>query len=215
MEINREDNMILIGIDPSFSGTGITAEYNGKVFFQGEMSSKRNPKQTYYTNKLLIDHCDMLPPTLIHEDSEIDDGDIFRLIEYQTNLTHIFYSFANFIHSIQPDKTQDWHFCIEIPMGVHAGAGAKVDRCYAAVIFAIKYGTDIMNHSPINLHAVLPRAVKKYIIGNANAKKDKVQEQLIQKFGYTTNYPKNFNLSDSYAIMLYMKHLIKNDPQHS
>lgn len=206
--------MIIVGIDPSFSGTGITVDWDGQIILQAELSSVRKKNATFYTNALLIDKCSMKETLLAHSHSDIDDGDMFRIIHYYHNMMEIIYNVNGFVNAVEPNKTEDWYYCIEIPFGGHMGAGAKIDRCYAAAILAINEALITMERYGISVYAISPKSVKKFITGNGNSKKDKVQECLINKFGYTTKYPKNFNLSDSYAIMQFMKNNIHTTHQN-
>jgi len=145
--------------------------------------------------------------------SAIDDGDMRRILDYYDNLKYMIYQIYQYVTETNsmivhgPLPTEDIHFCIEIPMGVHIGAGAKVDRCYAAALLAVRQFVIENEHeyNKISIVAVNPKKVKKFITGNGNAKKDVVQAHLIEKYEYKTRFPKNYNLSDAFAILQYLK----------
>ena len=112
------------------------------------------------------------------------DDPYLRLFQYYDSLCDVFRK----AHPV--DRLV--HYGIEVPMGVHAGAGAKADQSFAACLIALSS----LDRNKI-VKTFRPSEIKKFATGKGNAKKELMVKEVYRKWGFDTD---NHNTADAYAI---------------
>jgi len=161
---NHNPNNIYIGIDSSFTDTAIVGLQDGEVIFEEHITSKPTPKK----NKSVKEEDDSYP----------------RLAKYYDDLCHV-------LRQAHPIGRLVY-YGIEVPMGVHAGAGAKADQAFTACILAL---ANLQCNKIVKTFK--PTEIKKFATGKGNFPKPAVVKEVYKKWGIDTN---NHNSADAYAI---------------
>lgn len=179
---------IFIGIDPSFSRSGIVCFRNEDLIIAGSYASL-NHKNKEVTIKGFPEF-DSVGLNCFDSKSKFegDKGDFNKIVNY-------FNIFNEFLHSLKMKFILD-HFCIgvEIPMGAHMGPGAKVDRLYATVLLSIKQQ---IPEKIMTLYTYTPSEIKKFVSGKGNAKKNLIIKDVFKKWGFESEFD---DVADAYGI---------------
>ncbi len=164
------NNKIYIGIDPSFTNTGIVVIDGDEVY----------------------DYEVKLP--MVMGDNKGETG---RILKRYPLITDALGDIAAIVGEL------DAIIGIEIPMGRHMGAAAKLDRAYTMCIFAVD---EIARQHWAVHHFVTytPGQLKKFATGKGNAKKDQMRLAAYKKFGFEHN---SHDVVDAYFGAMLVKHL--------
>ena len=182
---------IIIGIDPSLSSTGIVVLRDGEVVHAGVFGFKtaNDKKDWKMYEKNEIGKSQKFITTFSR-----DNGDLGRIVMAFRYIADFVggYCNSNCLNNIR--------IGIEIPMGSHRGAGAKTDRIYSAYITGIRS----LHYEGIEIRAMVPGTIKKFVTGKGNAKKELILKEVFRKFGFDTS---DNNIADAFAIAKYVENL--------
>ena len=176
--------MNYIGIDPSWTCTGIVCLNPDSVQGQthGTIRFSRSKKTKPWTMKVWqpykVDRKEIV---------EADLGDIGRMVALHEEIHNMFRNLC-----VQNDCAVG----IEVPMGLHAGAGAKVERAYAAIALAVEDRVEWFR-------VYTPGQIKKFTTGKGNAKKELMMKEAYKRWGFETE---SHDVADAYAIARLVEH---------
>lgn len=175
--------MIYIGIDPSFTRTCVSIFENDlhttTEFI--EFDSKKKQVKLYTINYPLASKT---------KTKTTQYNDDFSRIEI---VYDYIWTILNGVVNSRPDEAITFRVAIEVPMGGHMGAGAKMDRIFAAVYLACKH----YNNATLSVKLYVPSQIKKFLTGKGNAKKEIMIKEAYKKFGFEASTNDEV---DAYAI---------------
>lgn len=188
--------MIIVGVDPSFSCTGIVGICgdSGAYLFSATIESKPKNLKSFVGFETKTSVFDNILGNQEYIDSFVTETvQSSKEISERGRLLDIYYSFKSILNWIEyngydPDEIM---ISMEIPMGAHVGSGGKLDRIYAAFIIAAEQYI---------LYSFTPAQFKKYATGKGNASKEQTMESVYRKWEFKTD---NNNIADAYAMAKY------------
>jgi Holliday junction resolvasome RuvABC endonuclease subunit len=183
---------IIIGIDPSLSATGIVVLKDGEVVHAGVFGFKSAKDKTHWKSYEKNEVSGWKMPM---DEFLRDIGDVGRINSAFMYITEFIDNYCEW------DYSNEITVGIEIPMGSHAGAGAKTDRIYASYITGI---SSIVYSGRIEIITMVPGTIKKFVTGKGNAKKELILKEVFRKFEFDTS---DNNIADAFAIAKYIESL--------
>lgn len=195
---------VYIGIDPSFSATGIVVMNNkGEATHAGTFGFKTCTKdkkpfwKTIESN--FIEGFDK--PILKGKIIEKSNDDRWRIYYAHQYIASLLVE----LKGIAPHPHTEYHIGLEIPMGAHLGAGAKTDRVFASFVLAILQVNKAYKN--ITLYTMVPGVIKKFITGKGNAKKELILKEVYKKYKFDTT---DNNIADAFAIAKYIQKTVED-----
>lgn len=189
--------MIYIGIDPSYSATGIVAYKDKELIFAGELTGKiSKDKQSI---EMKVNNTVTTYPYTLEMKAELAYGEYERIMLLHKMLYNIIFQILG--------QSVNFTVCIEVPMGSHLGAGGKIDRAYTATLFTLReVHTYLLNMANIKkipptvptmkINIVAPTHLKKTLTGKGNANKE-AMVAACAKQGFVT---KSHNIADAWGL---------------
>lgn len=190
--------MIYIGIDPSYSASGIVAFEDNKPIFMGELAGKITKDKKYVEMAI----SNLYPGKQYHISMKttLEYGEYARIMMLHKLLYNVIYEI---IHG-----GKLFTLCIENPMGSHIGAGGKIDRAYTAALFAIQTVMEKPFSKCVEkpkIVIVAPTHLKKVSTGKGNANKKMMVEAAnrhLRDIVKTDFRIKSHNIADAYGLCL-------------
>lgn len=180
--------MNYIGVDPSWTCTGIVAIDNDGNTATATLSFKRDKKSGLWVLNI--------KSSIRNSSSSINitgiphnTGNTNRIVAAHREMGGL----LSHLTILPKGKTV---VGIEVPMGRHQGAGATTDQVYAAYVMAIcgdRY----------DLTTYTPGQIKKFTTGKGNAKKELMMKEVYKRWGFETD---SHDVADAYAIARLVEH---------
>lgn len=211
--------MLILGIDPSFTSTGIVLLDDDKVLcvvnLCGKKRTIKKQKYLHFVSKVLATEIGGEDKISIPYLSKMNYAvmDVDQINGYFEAIFHILYAVFDccldkgLVNRSSVSIEQDFDFLVgtEIPFGFHQGAGVKIDRAFAAIVIALK--SCLPKYVCKNI-GVRPTEMKKFITGKGNAKKEVVMKDVYKKHGFDTNV---LDISDAFAVAKYAEYKFKEE----
>jgi hypothetical protein len=182
--------MITLGVDPSLSSTGIVLLQDG-IVLDTYVIRHCCGTQKGRNHFLVIQYHsgDESQCKVLHrQDYTLEPNPaVNQLIAYD----RVWYWFLYDAVKYSPD-----HIGIEVPMGVHSGKGAIIDRFFACAVLALNDFRE-SDDTSWQIHQYNPSAIKKFITGRGNCKKELVLKEVYRKFGFDTTIN---DIADAFAL---------------
>ncbi len=194
-------NNIYIGIDPSFSSTGLVVIKDDKVIHAGVFGFKSTKDKEYWKT---YEKTEIQYINVPHISTKLvrSNGDTTRI--------NMAYTYINeFLNCINKKEIVENNYIIgiEIPMGAHVGSGAKTDRIYTSYILGVLHFTPFnfkggVSDSTVKIITMVPGQIKKFITGKGNAKKELILKEVFRRYDFDTS---DNNIADAFAIAKYVQ----------
>lgn len=191
---------LIIGIDQSFTATGLCVIRNGKVNFAGSFGIKKDGDSAWKIETSI--EIDEVGVGLTDEFVFVSDiksiiklkwpGEVDRIFLYEKLLAVVLKGIF-----VKENPSGLPYFGIEVPLGNHQGFGVASEKAFVVALYVTK--TIIGDESFLfkRLLTFYPATIKKFMTGKGNAKKDLVREAVRKELGIEI---KSKDVADAIAI---------------
>jgi hypothetical protein len=183
------------------SSTGIIVLKEQDLYASVNIVRSKSKEDGVYTSNFIY------IPGDVHSSSKVGydlSMNIWEVMGYAHAVGHAVEElYRSMLFATGADGTPNIYLGIEIPMGSHVGAGAKVDRAFTVFVLTMFARARAMDTLRLTSYLeYVPSQIKKYI-GKGNIKKEVVIKEVYKRWGYDTNIN---DLADAYALARLVEH---------
>lgn len=206
--------MIYIGIDPGLSSTGIVVLRDGALWASlnithAVVKKKRGEKVGKFVSCFIDKPSPVITNSFplkytypIDQQSDIRQLKTFYTLSRQT--------FEYLSQTLAPVKNmfglERCKIALEIPMGHHMGAGAKVDRMFAVLVLAVMHAAPLqIARGTWDVYSFRPTEIKKFTTGKGNSPKPFIVKEVFKRWGFETLI---LDVADAFAIAKYLENYV-------